>query len=612
MREELQKMSLITKRTSFKNYIENGLFIVLLVFYPLIHINQGLDVSDTTYSLANFEFFASMDGTWMVATFLSNVVGNLMMHLPSGDTLAGMYFYTALVQSVIALTVYMILRKKIPAPLVFVGEWIALGLCWCPSTILYNYLTYLLMTVGMLLLYGGILKDNRKYYIAAGICLGMNVAVRMPNVVQAAFIVALWYGAAVCGRTFWKTVYDTIWCVVGYVIGFGVPFAAICIRYGVGAYPAMVKTLFAMTDKAVDYKPSAMVTGMAGDYSKGLYWLIFAAVCMAGGRVLFRVQRRLFAGKLIIRILCKVVYIMVLLVLLRFYWGRGVFTFQYYDDGSVYYPAVLLLLVAIFAALYCMCRKGIRSQLKILAILLLVQIFITPLGSNNYLYPIINNMFIAVPFLLWVAYDRYGCSKAAHVQGGEDIASGAGTSAFVWGAPLVLLIVLLLIQSTAFHMNFAFRDGIYGEVRDTKLTAPVKVAGIYTNQDNAAWIEELAQYAETANLTGRELILYGDIPGLGYLLDIPSALSTFWPDLPSFLMEEYERDMAQMTSPPVIIISSPIAAYLNEDADGMNWFGTNREALDADEKLQILADYMEEHSYRETFANGRYVVYVTE
>ena len=612
MEERFRGASFITKRASFKNYIENGLFIVLLVFYPLIRINQGLDVSDTTYSLANFEFFASMDGTWMVATFLSNVVGNLLMHLPSGDTLAGMYFYTALVQSVIALPVYMIMRKQIPAPLVFIGEWIALGLCWCPSTILYNYLTYLLMTVGILLLYSGILKDNRKYYIAAGICLGANVAVRMPNVVQASFIVALWYGAAVCGRTFKKTVYDTLRCVAGYIIGFGVPFAAICIKYGPGAYPAMVKTMFAMTDTATDYKPSAMVTGMTGDYIKGFGWLIFAAVCMLGGWVLFRVQRRLFADKRIMAVLCKVIYIMVLLVLLRFYWGKGVFTFRYYDDGSVYYPAVMLLLTAILTALYCLCRKGVRSPLKILAILLLVQIFITPLGSNNYLYPIINNMFIAVPFLLWAAYDRYIFYKAANVQGGGNIASGAGISAFVWGAPLVLLIALLFIQSTAFHMTFAFRDGIYGEVRDTKLTVPAKAAGIYTNQDNAAWFEELAQYTENADLTGREVILYGTIPGLGYLLDMPPALSTFWPDLPSYLMEEYERDMAQMTSPPIIIIASPIAAYLNEDADGMNWFGTNREALDADKKLQILAGYMEEHSYRETFANGRYVVYVTE
>lgn len=580
----------MTKRTAFKNYIENGVFIVLLVFYPLILINQGLDVSDTTYSLANFQYFASMDGTWMAATFLANAVGYLMMHLPLGDTLTGMYFYTALVQSVIALAVYLIMRKRISATLVFVGEWIALGLCWCPSTVLYNYLTYLLMTVGMLLLYGGLLKDNRKYYIAAGVCLGVNVAVRMPNVVQAAFIVALWYGAYVCGRTFKKTVWDTMWCILGYVVGFGVPYAAICIRYGIGAYPAMVQTMFAMTEQAVDYKPSAMVMGMFGDYAVGLFWLIFAVICMAGGWLLFAVQRRFFGDKRGAVYACRAVYIAVLLVLLRFYWGKGVFTFQYYGERSMYYPAVLLLLVTIIAAVYCLMKKGISTEQKILAVLVLVQIFVTPLGSNNYLYPIISNLFLCVPFLLWVTKPK----------------------SFVWKAPLVLLIVFMLIQSTGFHMSYTFRDGDKGEARDTVLTMPSKAAGIYTNKDNAAWLEELTEYAQNAELPGREVILYGDLPGLSYLLDMPPALSTFWPDLPSYRMVEYERDMAQLAEPPVIIVSSPIAAYLNEDADGMNWFGTDTDALNADRKLQMLADYMNEHSYRETFANGRYVVYVTE
>ncbi|MDE7232204.1 MAG: hypothetical protein K2N37_03925, partial [Lachnospiraceae bacterium] len=182
----------------YRNFIENVLFSVLLVLYPLVGINQGLNVADTTYSLANFQYFGQMKGTWMVATFLANAVGSLLMRLPFGGTLLGIYFYTSLVQSATALMVYLALRKRLPAPLLFVGEMLALGLCWCPSAVLYNYLTYFLMTAGMLLLYRGLTTvpgkaSGRLYFVAAGLCLGANVAVRMPNVVQAAFIRALWY-----------------------------------------------------------------------------------------------------------------------------------------------------------------------------------------------------------------------------------------------------------------------------------------------------------------------------------------------------------------------------------------------------------------------------------
>ena len=126
-----------------------------------------------------------------------------------------------------------------------------------------------------------------------------------------------------------------------------------------------------------------------------------------------------------------------------------------------------------------------------------------------------------------------------------------------------------------------------GEKRDTMATVPHKAAGVYTTKDNADWLAELAEYVQDAGLTGREVILYGEIPGLGYLLDMPPALSTFWPDLDSYRMVEYERDLAQLIEPPVIIVASPVAAYLGEDADGMNWFGVEQEKMDADGKLQI-------------------------
>ena len=147
----MQKIKVFYRK--YQTWIENGLFPVLLILYPFVQINQGIDVSDTAYSLSNFAFFGEMKGTWMTATFLANVLGSLLMKLPFGDTLLGIYCYTTLLQSATAVLVYASMRRRIPAPVLFLGEIGALGLCWCPSTILYNYLTYLLLMGGMLLLY---------------------------------------------------------------------------------------------------------------------------------------------------------------------------------------------------------------------------------------------------------------------------------------------------------------------------------------------------------------------------------------------------------------------------------------------------------------------------
>lgn len=602
----------------YQNWIEKILFPAILLLYPLLTVNQGLDVADTTYSLANFQYFGSMDGTWMVATFLANVTGWLFTHLPFGGTLLGMYFYTSLVQSATALMIYFALRKTIPAPLLFLGELIALGLCWCPSTILYNYLTYLFMAAGMLFLYRGICEEKPLYFMAAGVCLGANVAVRMPNVVQTAFILAVWYGIVVTerqkedSRSLWRHLAGTTgWCLLGYLAGFGVPFAVICLRYGVSTYPDMVRTMFAMTDQAADYKPTSMLTGMFGDYMWGLYWMFFAAVCMAAGWVLFAALEKTESkrsgsagnGK---RIICVGVYAALFFVLLRFYWGRGMFTFRYYeyDYRCMYYPTVLFLLVTVYLCFYCLFGKRVRREQKILAMLLLVQIFVTPLGSNNALSPIINNLFLVVPFTLWLVYLLY--------------AEKAGKSV-VWMLPFTILVLFVLIQSIGFHAEFAFQDGIWGEPRDRKVELPEKAAGVYTNRENGALLEELTLFVQEESLNGREMIAYGELPGLHYLLDMPPALSTAWPDLSSYRMAEYRRDMTMLTEriaageeAPVIVVSSPVAAYLSDDGEAIGWFGVDMEAMAADEKLQILAEWIRTYGYTEQYGDARYVVYLPQ
>lgn len=651
----------------YQNCIEKILIPAILFLYPLLTVNQGLDVADSTYSLTNFQYFTSMDGTWMVATFLANVAGWLLMQLPFGETLLGIKFYTCLMQSATALTVWFALKKGIPRPLLFSGEIIALGLCWCPSTILYNYLTYFLMTAGILLLYRGICRKQAACFVAAGICLGANVAVRMPNVVQAAFILAVWYGIVITdtarcdaaaaagteapvtkGRSLpWRRLLETTgWCLLGYAAGFGIPFMAICIRYGAAAYPDMMLTMFAMTDQAADYKPASMLTGMFGDYAQGLYWLVFAGICMAAGWLFFMAIDKMagkksgsavfvtvrhkaygFTGKKAGELIGTGVYAALFLVLLRFYWGRGMFTFRYYehDCRSMYYPTVLFLVVTVFLCIYCLVGKRAGRERKIFAALLLLQIFVTPLGSNTKLYPIINNLFLAVPFTLWTAYDLYvggrACSAENSREGKEQPARSGFTGAFrhkktVWAVPFTILALFVLVQSVGFHANFVSQDGIWGEPRDMRAELPKKAAGVYTNRENGELLEELASFVQEETRNNEAAITYGELPGLFYLLDLTPALSSAWPDLESYRMAEYRRDLEALMHEieaggklPLIIVSAPVAAYWSGDVEAMDWFGVDVEAMKADEKLRILGDWITNYGYTQCFGNARYVVY---
>lgn len=119
-------------------------FGLLLFIYPFLKIREGIDLTDTGYSLGNYRFFGEMDGVWMLLTFLSNVTGHLFTRLPLGDTMLGVKFYATLLVSVTGLLGYRFFRTKMPSWLAFAGEIAAISFCWCPVVILYNYLSYLL------------------------------------------------------------------------------------------------------------------------------------------------------------------------------------------------------------------------------------------------------------------------------------------------------------------------------------------------------------------------------------------------------------------------------------------------------------------------------------
>lgn len=637
MRSKFQKVFLITQSTFFHNYIENGLFIILLAFYPLVHINQGLDIVDSCYSLGNFQYFDSANGIWMVATYLSNVVGHALMGLPYGNTILGMQFYTGLIVSLLTMFFYLALRVKMPSVLVFAGEMIAIGLCWCPTVILYNYLTYFLMGIGVWLLYLGCFQaeGNRYgkwYLIAAGVCLGANIAVRMPNVVHAAFILALWYSAFIQKKDLKTVVCDTLYCLVGYLVGFGIPLIMICIRYGVTAYPTMVQSMFAMTDKAADYKPDAMLTGMFDDYAQGLYWCAFAAICLAVLYAAYGVYcfvckkiyaQKMYADKLgkekVVNLLFRILCVAVWCVLVRFYWGRGMFHFRYYsyDGVSMYWWAVFLLLTGITGALWMLGSRKISKEKKILALIVLLQIVLTPLGSNNDLYPIINNLFLVAPFTLWCGYLWFKeAGRKAHDEPCRNPHEEMTKKIihFPWQSMLVIFVFMLCVQSVGFHFGYVFGDGIWGEKRDTLITDLPKAEGIYTNRENAEYLSDLLTFVNENGLSDKNVILYGEIPGISYLLDMPSAISTTWPDLDSNRLVRFKQDMESVeqnmnTERPVVIVASGIAAYYSEDAETYEWFGVNVEKYNADEKLVVLREFLTDYDYEETFANMRYVVY---
>lgn len=591
--------------------ILNILFLILLVLYPLRHIWLGVEVTDGAYSAGNYRFLDHINPMWLFATYLANVTGHFLTGLPGGDTLMGLNAYTALFISVMAAAVYLFFTRVIRAnrALVFFGELLAASLCWCPTTILYNYMTYLFFNLAIVVLYLGLVREKRVLMFAAGILLGMNVLVRFPNLTEASLILALWYYGVLQRKRVKDVVQETGICLAGYLAGAGLVLFSVAARYGLSEYIAGVARLMQMPSEAPDYSAVSMVLTVLLDYKFSAKWL-FHMILLAGAGCLFSVLFHRGGRRFpIISLLGRTIFLGGILVLFCWWYRIGVFNIKYYTYESMFQWVAVFLILVIIAGIYVLFSEKFTRNEKLLSSMTLILIAMTPLGSNNHLYPNMNNMFLVFPFGL----SLLGRFLKSLYEAGGIIAGKAEMeiSLFPVRAMLASFLGVMCLQCLMFGAVFTFRDGMSGQKRDTKIENNAILKGMVTNAPLAEAVEELTEYIEAEKLSDKSVILYGQIPGVSYMLDMPPAISTSWPDLASYHYEVMAEDMEKLREqtseaerPLIILGSGPERWIRGEEL-------TEAELVQymINEKWFMLCDYMAEQGYERVFENGMFAVY---
>ena len=555
---------------------------VILAALPFLHVNSGVEYTDTGYSLGNDENFAQAKGTWALATFLANVTGWLFTKLPFGHTMLGMQVYCNALLSVILVVAFLKLKEYFPARYVFIGELLAWGLSWCPRVILYNYMTYLFFVLGSLVLIHAVKTQKKKFFFFAGLLLGINVLVRFPNLTQAALIVVVIYDAILRKKTFKSTMQCIGICVLGYVSALLAMLGAIALFYGGSEYFTMIKSLFAMENTESSYSLVSMIKAPLEAYMDQIKWLWVFPVVIGLGMLIYR-----FCKKPVLKYMFSGVFLAGILALILYYYKIGIFWRDYNDYHCFKFWAVAFVLFALGMAVYVMCNKTASQLEKCIACMVIVIVAITPLGSNNALYPVYNNLYIVAPFTFAMSVKYIGKKKAE----------------FLWPAKIALTVmcIALMVQSMLFGWTFTFRDEGFTTGIDTVITQNRVLKGMCTTSERAALIEELSLYVYEKELCGREVILYGEIPFASYALEMPSALSSSWADLDTVLNRDgMKAEMDAMDAEPVVIIAADRYEDLLNNPDTDN------------EKALLIAEYLQQHDYREDFRNNKFVVYLPQ
>ena len=530
-----------TKRKETKLYKSATTVIpaVLLIWYALVGVNQGVDLADTGYNIGTYWFMFQWVGYWTLAMVLANLLGYGLTRLPGGGTLLGLNVCTSLLLGITAAIAYLVLKRKFPAWCVFLGEVIALGTCWCPATILYNYLTYYVILLALGALYLGLTREKNIWLVIAGILLGVNVFVRFSNLTEMAFILAVWYYAICRQKDRDKTgknwlgacLQPTLWCILGYGIGMGLVFAGIALTCGIPHYFQTIGNLFSMSGTSEGYSAGSMVLDAWRDYLAQMPWLLLMAAGILAGTVMFRLGG---AGKA--RMVKILFYLAGLLVLLRLFWGRRILSTDYYSDGALWYFAVMFVVVAYMVNGICLFREKGDRNLQLLSAFSIITLFIAPLGTNNHAYATINNLFLVAPVTVYLLYKYCTVLREKETEWWQALQ-------FPVTAMVVFFLICVTWQTFAFQNCYVFGDSSSVEKRNTKIENNGILRGIYTTESKARNLEELSLYLENQNLQEKSLYVYGNIPALCYYLGQVPATSMMWPDLESYEWDAFSRDL---------------------------------------------------------------------
>lgn len=571
----------------------NWVYRILLIGFPMLHLNIGVDVADIGYNLANFEAFPHFNETWMLSTLLAQVVGKIMTFLPFGHTMMGMHFYCLLLLGGFAVLVFELLRREFKPWTVFAGEMLALCLCWSPKYILYQYMTYYLFCLAALILVKGLIAGKNKLLFYSGLLLGANLFVRFPNIVEAALIVLVIYSAFLQKIPFKKFLAQIGICMAGYFTVALPGILAIDLIWGFGSYAGMIEGLFFMTEEATSYSPVAMIKDTLLVYVEYMKWFACFVLGTAAGYAVWVFLRAKWT-----KIVFSVCFCLGFGLILLFFRSRGIWNFQFNEYVSVYPWMMFLLIVTIIFAVGEIVYKKVAKERKLQALMVLCIIAITPLGSNNNVYSNFNNLFIVAPYLLSCATQYFPLWAKKEYKPHKAVRINAYPVMLM----LVLISVITGIQSLCFGVQFSFRDEGLISDNHVAFTENERLKGMKTSAATAAPLESLTVYLKDGGYYGEEALFFGHIPMVSYACEMPCAVSHIWPSLASYPTVQYEEELQKVTGNPVVIYE---ATYY-----GDLLIKDEKEALSVKEAL--LMKFMRERGYEEVYRNEKYVVCVSK
>ncbi len=543
-----------------------GTVLVVLVLYQMLGVFFGMDVADAGFYLTFYDniFTHPESVQYNFMYYLSGIIGGAAQWLFPSMGMVGMRLLGVGLNTLCAVLLWVALRRHVDERALALGcAMVVATFIAPPYTLSYDLCTVAFYVGAIVALWHGVRRPNAALIVLAGILAGLNVLVRIPNVLGLAMALLPVLVAAVWRHRFtWAR-------AAGHALMF-LSGASLAIAFTVLLMPAEHYNAFreVLTD----------LLAIAGDSS--------GTASHSSGQLLMT-QLRFYGVALWTGVKLAVPVGI-------FWWAHRHCPFRPLAFvGMALAVALFVWFVARMHPLepmWAMCMAGcvaviVRHRgdwLCWLAVLGLGMMLVMPMGSDG----AYNNGTI----VCWVA---------------------APVAALWWLHRSRVVFPLTLIAVCAVRMvtGGAYFDG--GSLLDKRHTVDTpRAAGIYTTGERAEALTTVLHGIEPHIAPGTTLMAYGSIPALNYLTHTHPYLGCSW-------VEQLSADMLRAKLTKASIQELPPVLRQKFNTIGMNWgepstgyltdYGTQNTYQD-NRKLKVLNQFLEQHHYRVVYEDTHFVL----
>lgn len=534
--------------TRLKNALP-WLVLAVIALWPLFIINKGFDLTDTGYYLANYRYAFSHPEFNSLTTILSSWLGGIIYALaPSGQMLAikitGVCIYAA-----ITYWSFAILREHFPDWLVLAS--LALSSIYATTffySASYNTFSYLFLSAAIFLIYRG-LQRNKSIFIAAGaVLLGLNVFIRLPNILQWAIVVApAWYYWVCLGQRA-KGIKLTLGFLLSLFAACLLFVCAYILIFGQEAFAGNMNMILGMLrgDGHTTHGSLRIIDRLTADLSAGYRLAAAFMLKLAGGSLLILLLQLLFrrnraavsvlgAGGIIIAILAGLIA-----HLTNFYKQPSP---EYFYLTFYCFYGVAGSVITLAGLLYYHQKNSLLSTLCGMATVVLLAMSVgSDFGIEHYTYytHLTITICLGLVYKFWLEIASRLQKRFAADAPHYWLKAAIGSNMVLW-----FMLAMGLNQLTSESFTRTMLDAPYSEISASVEGVQV-LAGMRTNPVRAEALSRLKK--NLAQFKDMEIVVIGQCPLCINLTDSKPFFNELWIDLYAVTGNDFIAELNQAAS----------------------------------------------------------------